>query len=48
MKRLKKNIPGISSGFRTDTPKAWTKEEQKQALKIKGVINQEEQLRKPY
>ena len=32
MSQLEENIPGINTGFQTESPRPWTKEEQKQAV----------------
>lgn len=40
MKSLESNIEGINTGFQTTTPKPWTKNEQKKALKEKHYFEQ--------
>ena len=32
MSQLEENIPGINTGFQTESPRPWIKEEQKQAV----------------
>ena len=46
MKRLKNNISGLSTGFKTKVPKAWTAKEQQRALELKALQEKLDLLQK--